>query len=377
MYLLITVTLSVTCFSAAFTTSSSSDNPDASFIEAGTAPACPADLFDEELVLASCYQGEETDPSLLAWFMRLRSSGIPAHSYGQAYEPWDHLVKDQEWDMTVPIDFDEDADTEGALRRDADPTEFLMAAAREDRPLGMALNGVPFFSPLTASGADTVNPQAGTAMAENSTLFDECAGSLQAESGAYGYRVMPPCLYDGSSSVPKGGGYDPALAINGFETPSSPLGEDPPPPESPLLGFAMDGRRLYGPYDATRSLAWGLDVCNGRWEIDGLRSASTGADADRNRLYAYRATPSFPYLIGCRGPAGISLDLAAAAAAAADTTNGLDSSIIDVGFLVEAGTPEGCPAGSFLSTESGECEACRAGTYGKDAGTVGAECPGV
>lgn len=139
----------------------------------------------------------------------------------------------------------------------------------------------------------------------------------------------------------------------------------------------MDGRRLYGPYDATRSLAWGLDVCNGRWEIDGLRSASTGADTDRNRLYAYRATPSFPYLIGCRGPAGISLDLAAAAAAAADTTNGLDSSIIDVGFLVEAGTPEGCPAGSFLSTESGECEACRAGTYGKDAGTVGAECPGV
>ena len=40
-------------------------------------------------------------------------------------------------------------------------------------------------------------------MVENDTLFDECAGSLQAESGAYGYRVMPPCLYDGSSSVPK------------------------------------------------------------------------------------------------------------------------------------------------------------------------------
>lgn len=76
MYLLITVILSVTCFAAAFTTSSSSDNPDASFIEAGTAPACPADLFDEELVLASCYQGEETDPSLLASFALLKDSSV-------------------------------------------------------------------------------------------------------------------------------------------------------------------------------------------------------------------------------------------------------------------------------------------------------------
>lgn len=86
--------------------------------------------------------------------MRLRSSGIPAHSYGQAYEPWDHLVKDQEWDITVPIEFDEGADTEGALQRDVDPTEFLVAAAQENRPLGMALNGVPFFSPLTAAGEE-------------------------------------------------------------------------------------------------------------------------------------------------------------------------------------------------------------------------------
>ena len=169
----------------------------------------------------------------------------------------------------------------------------------------------------------------------------------------------------------QGAGYEPALAINGFE--ATPLDEDSPPPESPLLGFAMDGRRLYGPYDATRSLAWGLDVCNGRWEIDGLHSASAGAGVDQNRQYAYRATPAFPYLIGCDGPAGIALEVAAAMA---DATTGLDRSKIGVGFLVET-SPEGCPAGSFLSGDSGECEACRAGTYGKDAGTVGAGCPGV
>ena len=56
---------------------------------------------------------------------------------------------------------------------------------------------------IRPTGADTVNPQLGAVVAENDTMFDECAGSLQLESGAYGYRVMPPCLYNGPSSVPK------------------------------------------------------------------------------------------------------------------------------------------------------------------------------
>ena len=54
----------------------------------------------------------------------------------------------------------------------------------------------------THTGADTINPLPGS-VAENDTLFDECAGSLQPNTGAYGYRVMPPCLHGGSSSVPE------------------------------------------------------------------------------------------------------------------------------------------------------------------------------
>ncbi|CAN0305696.1 unnamed protein product, partial [Ectocarpus sp. 13 AM-2016] len=74
------------------------------------------------------------------------------------------------------------------------------------------------------------------------------------------------------------------------------------PKESPLIGFAMDGRRIYGPYDSTLSLAWGLDVCNGRWEeqVD-----DTGGNTAAVYAYTYRATPSFPYLVGCWGPAGV------------------------------------------------------------------------
>lgn len=139
------------------------------------------------------------------------------------------------------------------------------------------------------------------------------------------------------------------------------------PPASPLLGFAMDGRKLYGPYDATGDLAWGLDACNGRWEVDGLNNGIT--EADRSALYTYRATPYFPYLVGCSGPAGVSLELAAA--------SGSDHAASDADFVVGQDLSGVCPAGSYLSVDTGECEACHAGTYGKDAGLVGGECAGV
>lgn len=87
--------------------------------------------------------------------MRLLSSGIPAHAYGEAYESWTDLVVDQHWDVTVPVisEDDEETNTQQALERHFDPAEFLVAAARQGRPLGIALNGVPFFSPLSETGA--------------------------------------------------------------------------------------------------------------------------------------------------------------------------------------------------------------------------------
>lgn len=148
------------------------------------------------------------------------------------------------------------------------------------------------------------------------------------------------------------------------------------PPESPLLGFALDGRRIYGPYDSTGTLAGGLDVCNGRWE---QQANGTDDGSSEPYVYTYRASPSFPYLIGCWGPAGASLDAALAATAATGVVSESGHYVYsetDGGFLLEV--PEnGCPAGSFLNTESEECEACPAGTYGKDAGLAGLTCPGV
>lgn len=74
---------------------------------------------------------------------------------------------DQHWDVTIPLIVseeditDDDAEDNSrfvqqrALEGDVDPVEFLVVAAREDRPLGIALNGVPFFSALTVTGVIT------------------------------------------------------------------------------------------------------------------------------------------------------------------------------------------------------------------------------
>lgn len=143
-----------------------------------------------------------------------------------------------------------------------------------------------------------------------------------------------------------------------------------PPPESPLLGFAMDGRRIYGPFDATRSLSTGLDACNGRWEVDGRHA---GATELVGKEYTYRATPEFPYLVGCPGPANHELVLENPAV---DIPSGVQCIAVDDGFLLEMPNDE-CPAGSYLSVDSGRCTACHAGTFGKNPGLVGYGCPGV
>lgn len=199
---------------------------------------------------------------------------------------------------------------------------------------------------------------------------------------------FPPAAVPRTSSPSKShcrqaGGYAPDNVLVGFEGDGAADDSLSQPPESPLLGFAMDGRRLYGPFDSTGSLARGLDVCNGRWEKqveDNDDDVSSGADENGTvQAYTYRASPSFPYLIGCWGPAGVALDAALAVTAPegnVSESGDYSYSEVEGGFNLEV-PEDGCPAGSFLNLESGECEACRAGTYGKDAGLVGLNCPGV
>lgn len=58
-----------------------------------------------------------------------------------------------------------------------------------------------------------------------------------------------------------------------------------------VWGIAKDGHVIYGPYNANGEL-WGcgdVDACNGFWLADGS--------------YGYATTMTFPYTVGCFGPA--------------------------------------------------------------------------
>lgn len=135
----------------------------------------------------------------------------------------------------------------------------------------------------------------------------------------------------------------------------------------PLLGFAMDGHRIYGPLDATATLALDLDACNGHWKTD--RSTRRTQSQGRTSSYAYHATPSYPYLVGCFGPAGNSFELAS-------KLDGLDSTSLG-DYVVTEALEGGYAAGSYLSAGSGACEPCSPGTYRKVGGLDGDGCPGV
>ncbi|MFO0804709.1 MAG: YHYH protein [Gemmataceae bacterium] len=117
--------------------------------------------------------------------------------------------------------------------------------------IGFAVNGVAFFNPFDMEGTEAVN------------ILDRCCGH-PAPNNQYHYHKYPVCVK--SPFVDDGEGH------------------------SPLIGFALDGFPLYGPYVAKGLMAKDdtdkpLDEFNMRYDDD--------------RGWHYHVTPGkYPYLIG-------------------------------------------------------------------------------
>ena len=117
--------------------------------------------------------------------------------------------------------------------------------------IGFAVNGVAFFNPFDMEGTEAVN------------ILDRCCGH-PAPNNQYHYHKYPVCVK--SPFVDDGEGH------------------------SPLIGFALDGFPLYGPYVAKGLMAKDdkdrpLDDFNMRFDDD--------------RGWHYHVTPGkYPYLIG-------------------------------------------------------------------------------
>lgn len=117
--------------------------------------------------------------------------------------------------------------------------------------IGVAINGVMFFNPFDMGGMEVVS------------IMDRCCGH-PSPGNEYHYHKYPVCI-------------------------KSPFTDDGQG-HSPLIGFALDGFPIYGPYEAKGRMAKDDDQ-------HALDAFSMHKDDDRG--WHYHVTPGkFPYIIG-------------------------------------------------------------------------------
>ncbi|HYO10047.1 MAG TPA: YHYH protein [Tepidisphaeraceae bacterium] len=164
--------------------------------------------------------------------LTVRCNGLPDHSTG-TFPNRDnpHAIREQDYTFRIP-----------RRPRIAETITRLPMG-----PIGVAINGVPFYNPYNREGQDA-------AMNE---VFDKCCGHPDPR-GRYHYHVYPKCIHSSFA--------------------------DPAGRHSPLIGYAFDGFAIYGPNGEDGKPPADLDECNGH------------ADADRG--YHYHVTNRFPYLLG-------------------------------------------------------------------------------
>lgn len=172
----------------------------------------------------------------------VRSNGIPDGEYGPFPNVYNiHRVTEQDYVFALP--------RQPILAATATPLPL-------DAPIGAMLNGIPFFASTSAVYGDVMSSSSQALL-----LLDKCNGLVDA-GGDYRYYASPDCLLEQLG-----------VSLTQMNQPS------------PLIGYALDGFPLYGPYTEAGMLPTDLDACNGRIGDDGN--------------YRYHVTTTAPYLIGC------------------------------------------------------------------------------
>jgi YHYH protein len=168
-------------------------------------------------------------------FLEIESNGIPNHqtaTYPNEHNP--NSILQQNYHFRIPLQ-----------PKFAEQTTKLPFG-----PIGVAVNGIPFYNPYNAEGRDAV-------FGPSAEVFDSCCGHPDPR-GRYHYHKYPVCI-------------------------NSPF-RDPAGKHSPLIGWAFDGFAIYGPNGEEGSPPKDLDKCNGH--------------IDKVRGYHYHVTNDFPYILG-------------------------------------------------------------------------------
>ncbi|CAF1396730.1 unnamed protein product [Adineta steineri] len=154
-------------------------------------------------------------------------------------------------------------------------------ATNLDTATGVSVDGVMIFSPDSANNVDPFYPPP-SSPAES---VDSCLAHCQV-NGVYHYHIGSGCMLD-----PPIGPIAPCANNDcGTNIANYSISSFYNHQTLTTIGIAKDGHVIYGPYLSTNTrVTSGFDVCNGMFY-------------DTTGNYAYFATSTFPYLVGCFGP---------------------------------------------------------------------------
>jgi len=154
--------------------------------------------------------------------------------------------------------------------------------ANLDTATGVSVDGIVIFSPDSLNNVDPFYPPPGsTAESVDTCLAHPQGTGIYHYHIAHGCMVNPPntslsaCMNNSCSANIS------AFSINSFSNYQT----------RTVIGVAKDGHVIFGPYlSAGNRVTSGFDACNGMFY-------------DNIGNYGYFATSTYPYLVGCFGPA--------------------------------------------------------------------------
>ena len=147
---------------------------------------------------------------------------------------------------------------------------------------GVSVDGVVIFSSDSIDNVDPFFPPAGF----TAERVDSCLAHCQV-AGVYHYHIASECMVNPPSGAITSctantncNANIATYAISSFSSYQT----------KTVIGIAKDGHIVYGPYlSAGTRVTSGFDICNGMFH-------------DSTGNYAYFATSTYPYLVGCFGP---------------------------------------------------------------------------
>ncbi len=192
--------------------------------------------------------------------LKLQGDGIPNHTTG--IYPINHssqaFIYDKNPNSILANNFDYEIPLNPEIA--SEPNCLPMGT------IGIFLSGAAIFNALDADLRDAVSNE----------LFDRCQGHPQ-KNGQYHYHHLSPCILNNQNSIDDYG-------------------------HSTLIGIALDGFGIYGPYDANQTYISNneLDECHGHFGNATLPIISDGGIVKEvKETYHYHANNEFPYTLGC------------------------------------------------------------------------------